>query len=216
MNILILLADDHKIMRDCLRVLIEQEKGMDVIGETATGEETIRLAARLKPDVVVLDVIFPDISGFEVARRLLRDTPGTRILGLSMYSDARYVREMIAAGADGYILKSSAFEDLCKGIRAVHDGRHYLGHGIPPVVKSAFKTAARKACDKNTSTLSDRELDVLGLLARGKSTREIAEALELSPKTIGTHRANIMEKLQLHSIAELTKYAIRQGIVALP
>jgi DNA-binding NarL/FixJ family response regulator len=211
----ILLADDHKIMRDGLRVLLDKESGMDVIGEAETGQQAVRLVDELNPDVIVMDIGMPDLNGIEATRHITSGNQAVRILALSMHSDRRYVTEMLRAGACGYLLKDSAFNELALAIRTVMSGRTYLSPDIAGVVVDECRKPAGSQGESPFSILTEREREVLQQLAEGNTTKEIAGKLFVSVKTIETHRSHIMEKLNLHSVAELTKYAIREGITSL-
>jgi len=210
----ILLADDHKIIRDGLRVLIERERGMSVIGDAETGLEAVAMATRLSPDIVVMDIGMPDLNGIEAARQISAIAPNVKVIGLSMHSDRRYVTEMLRAGAAGYLLKDSAFEELAQAIRAVVCGRIYLSPAIADTVVAAAIHRDTERGNTAYSQLTEREREVLQQLAEGKSTRAIAESLYVSVKTVETHRRHIMKKLKLRSVAALTKYAIREGLTS--
>jgi two-component system, NarL family, response regulator NreC len=214
MSIRILLADDHGIVREGLKALIEKEQGMEVVGEAAEGRSAVRLAAKLKPAVVLIDVSMPDLNGIDAARQILAADPGIKVLALSMHRDKRYVGEMLKAGAAGYLLKDMAFEEVTRAIRAVVEGQIYLSRGIVGVVVEDYVHCLASAPAEDTG-LTPREREILQLIAEGRSTKEVAGALHVSVKTIETHRRQIMEKLDVHSVAELTKYAIRHGLTSL-
>ena len=209
----VLLADDHKILRQGLRTLLEQEEDIHVVGEADNGRASVKLASELAPDVVIMDVAMPDLNGIDATRRITESEPGTRVLALSMHSDGRYVKGMLQAGARGYILKDCAAEELTRAIRTVMAGQVYVSPGVTGAIVDDY-VRQLSATDK-PATLTHREREVLQLLAEGASTANIAAELHLSVKTIETHRKRIMDKLSLRSIAELTKYAIREGITAL-
>jgi two-component system, NarL family, response regulator NreC len=210
----VLLADDHKILRQGLRTLLEQEKDIQIVGEAENGRSSVRLAGELTPDVVIMDVAMPDLNGIDATRRIAEIVPLTRVLALSMHSDGRYVKGMLQAGARGYILKDCAAEELTRAIRTVMADQVYVSPGVTGTIVDDYVRQLSSATDE-PATLSPREREVLQLLAEGASTANIAAELHLSVKTIETHRKNIMDKLSLRSIAELTKYAIREGITAL-
>ena len=215
MTVKVVLADDHKIVRDGLRSLLEQHSDIEVVGEAETGRRAVTLAATVVPHVVVMDIGMPDLNGIEATRRIVTKHPEVKVIALSMHSDKRFVGGALRAGASGYLLKDCAFEELIEAIRAVQSGRVYLSPKITAVVVDDY---VKVASDRDSSALlplSSREREVLQLLAEGKQTKEIAADLFLSVKTIETHRQNIMEKLNLHSIAELTKFAIREGLTSL-
>ena len=206
----VLLADDHKILRQGLRTLLEQEKDIQVVGEADNGRSSVKLSGELAPDVVIMDVAMPDLNGIDATRRIAEAEPRTRVLALSMHSDGRYVKGMLQAGARGYILKDCAAEELTHAIRTVMAGQVYVSPGVTGAIVNDYVRQLSAA--DGPATLTRREREVLQLLAEGGSTANIAAGLHLSVKTIETHRKRIMDKLGLHSIAELTKYAIREGI----
>ncbi|NJD56689.1 MAG: response regulator transcription factor [Nitrospirae bacterium] len=215
MTIKVLLADDHKIVRDGLRTLLEKNPDIVVAGEAEDGREALQMAQKLLPDVVVMDIAMPDLNGIEATRQILADRSAVRIVALSMHSDKRFVSEMLKAGASAYLLKDCAFEELITAIRTVMKGKIYLSPGIAGVVIGEYIRKDAKADSSVFSLLSDREREVLQLMAEGKTTKEVAAYLHVSVKTVETHRTNIMTKLDIHSIAELTKYAIREGLTSL-
>ncbi len=206
----VLLADDHKILRQGLRTLLEQEKDIQIVGEADTGRSSVELAGELAPDVVIMDVAMPDLNGIDATRRIADVKPRTRVLALSMHSAGRYVGGMLQAGARGYILKDCAAEELTHAIRTVMAGQVYVSPGVTGTIVNDYVRQLTAA--DQPATLTPREREVLQLLAEGGSTANIAAGLSLSVKTIETHRKRIMDKLDLRSIAELTKYAIREGI----
>lgn len=215
MTIRVLLADDHKIVRDGLRTLLEKHADITVLGEAEDGREALQMARKLSPDVIVMDIAMPELNGIEATRQILADYPGIKIVALSMHSDKRFVSEMLKAGASAYLLKDCAFEELITAIRTIIKGKIYLSPGIAGVVLADYISSDRKTETSAFSQLSDREREVLQLMAEGRSTKEVAAHLNVSIKTVETHRANIMSKLDIHSIAELTKYAIREGLTTL-
>jgi DNA-binding NarL/FixJ family response regulator len=206
----VLLTDDHKILRQGLRTLLEREKDIQIVGEADNGRSSVKLTGELAPDVVIMDVAMPDLNGIDATRRITQADPRTRVLALSMHSDGRYVRGMLQAGARGYILKDCAAEELTHAIRTVMAGQVYVSPGVMDTIVNAYVRQLTAA--GAPTTLTRREREVLQLLAEGGSTANIAAGLHLSVKTIETHRKRIMDKLDLRSIAELTKYAIREGI----
>ncbi len=208
----VLLADDHKILRQGLRTLLEQEKDIQVVGEADNGRSSIKLTGELAPDVVIMDVAMPDLNGIDATRRITEAEPRTRVLALSMHSDGRYVKGMLQAGARGYILKDCAAEELTHAIRTVMAGQIYVSPGVTGAIVNDY--VRQLSATDGPATLTHREREVLQLLAEGGSTASIAAGLHLSVKTIETHRKRIMDKLGLRSIAELTKYAIREGITS--
>jgi DNA-binding NarL/FixJ family response regulator len=211
----IIIADDHRIVRQGLRALIEKHPDMQVMGEAATGREAVVMVRELLPDIILMDVSMPDMNGIEATRRIKSEYPQIRILALSMHSDRRFAMEMLKAGASGYLLKDSAFEEMAHAIRAVMSGHTYLCHKIADVVIKNYINLTAKQESSAFSELTVREREVLQLIAEGKSTKEIASALEVSVKTVETHRQQMMEKLGVRSVAELTKYAIREGLTSI-
>ena len=215
MGITILLADDHKILRQGLRTLLAKEMDMEVLAEAEDGRQAVRLVRELSPQVVIMDVGMPDLNGIEATRQILQESPETKVIALSMHSDRRFVTNMIKAGASGYLLKDSAFEELATAIRVVMARKTYLSHEIAHVVVKDYVKGGSKEDPSVFSVLSPREREVLQLMAEGKTNRQIAEMLHVSLKTVETHRQQIMNKLEIHNIVELTKYAIREGLVSL-
>jgi two-component system response regulator NreC len=216
MNIRLVIADDHQMMREGLKALISKEPGMSVVGEAQNGEETVELTRKTTPHVAVIDVTMPDLNGIEATRKIIRDNPSVKVVGLSGHPDRHFVREMLKAGASAYILKQTAFDELIRAIHEVMAGRTYLSPEVTQgLVDSYVRSSPRKGENPAFATLTDREREALQLLAEGRSSKEIANKMGVSVKTIETHRRNIMEKLNLHSVAELTKYAIREGVTSL-
>ena len=211
----ILLVDDHRMMRDGLRAVLSGKEGIEVIGEAEDGRSAIQAALELVPDVVVMDVGMPDMNGIEATRRILKDQPNVRVIALSTHSDKRYILNMIAAGASGYVLKEAASADLIRAVEAVSRGEHYLSPQITGVVFEPVRGRPPKKNAAGYEFLGAREREVLQLLAEGLTSKVIAARLDLSTKTIETHRRNISQKLGLKSIAELTKYAVREGMTSL-
>jgi two-component system, NarL family, response regulator NreC len=211
----ILLADDHRIMREGLRALLSGQPGISVVAEAENGRKAVQMARELTPDLVIMDVSMPDLNGIEATRQIAADNPDIRIIALSIHQDRRFVLQMFRAGASGYLLKDCAFEELTRAIRAVSDGQAYLSPGIAGVVVGEFLRNLVAEGAQNAPSLTAREREVLQLMAEGKTTKEIASRLSISVKTVETHRRLIMEKLHLNSVAELTKYAIREGLTTL-
>jgi len=211
-TIKIFIADDHRILREGLRSMIEKIRNVDVVGEAGNGREAVRLASEKRPDVVIMDVNMPDLNGIEATRLLLKELPAVKVIALSMYSDKRFVAGMLRAGASGYLLKAGAFEELATAVQTVMAGDIYLSPRVTGVVIEDYVGQLNQEKSAPTKTLSPREREILQLLAEGKSSKDVASLLHVSEKTVHSHRQNIMEKLNLHSIAELTKYAIREGI----
>jgi DNA-binding NarL/FixJ family response regulator len=212
----ILLADDHKIVREGLRTLIEKQPGTEVVGEADSGRMALKLTRELKPDVVIMDITMPDLNGIEATRQIHSEIPGVKVIALSMHSDKRLVTGILMAGASGYLLKEDCDSvELARAIQAVASNQTYLSPKIGEVVIKDYMRHLSITTSSPFSILTPREREVLQLLAEGKSTKEIASSLHLSVKTIETHRNKIMEKLDIHSIAELTKYAIRERLTPL-
>jgi DNA-binding NarL/FixJ family response regulator len=208
----VLLADDHRMVRDGLRALLEQQDDMEVVGEAENGRDAVRQARDLKPDIIVMDISMPDLNGVDATRQIRRRCSGTRVMALSVHSDRRFVTEMLKAGANGYLLKDSAFEDLVRGIRTVMKGHTYLCPRVADAVVESHVRAPATEAEPSGSVLTPREREVLQLLTEGHGTKQIARHLHVSTKTIDTHRQHIMDKLDIHNVAELTKYAIREGL----
>lgn len=210
----ILLADDHNIMRGGLRLLLERQPGFAVVGEAADGREAVEQAAATNPDVVVLDIAMPNLSGIEAAGRINEMLPHTAIVILSMHSDEGYVLRALKAGAKGYLLKDSAESDLVQAIKAASEGKAFLSPEISKIlVEDYVREMGRRGTEDSYQLLTPREREILQLLAEGKSNKDIANLLNLSLYTVETHRRNIQEKLNLHSLAELILYAVRKGII---
>jgi two-component system, NarL family, response regulator NreC len=215
MTIKILLADDHKITRDGLKALLENQKNMTVVGEAENGRLAVRLAAELKPDVVVMDINMPELNGIEATRQIVAELPGTKIIALSMYSDKRYVVGMLKAGVSGYLLKNCAFDELVAAISAVMNNQSYMSQKIAGTVMREYTTILETSDSSPVSQLSAREREVLQLIAEGTKTKDIADRIHVSVKTVETHRQQIMRKLNVTSVAELTKIALREGLTSL-
>jgi len=205
----IILADDHMIIRQGLRSLIERQQGMEVLAEADDGRQALELARSLRPNIVIMDISMPNLNGIEATRRIKAHEPAVKVIALSMHADSEFVARMLEAGASGYMLKDCAFEELATAIRTVLENRTYLSPAIDGLVRN------RPEDSTAISKLTPREREVLQLIAEGRSTKRAAAELDVSVKTIETHRHNIMEKLDIHSVAELTKYAIRQGLTEL-
>jgi DNA-binding NarL/FixJ family response regulator len=212
MTIRIVLADDHKIVRDGLRSLLEKEKDMEVVAEADNGRTTVELVKDMRPDVVVMDIGMRDLNGVEATRQVSSGWPGVKVIALSMHSDRRFVEGMLEAGAAGYLLKDSAFEELARAIRAVVAGQTYLAPDVAGVVVETLVSKSPRTPPSRSAALTPREREVLQLLSEGKATKHIASLLKVSVKTVETHRSRIMDKLGVYSVAGLTKYAIREGL----
>ncbi len=211
----ILIADDHRLFRDGLKALLEKQADMQVVGETADGITAVKAVLEKKPDIVLMDISMPELNGIEATRQIMESRPETKIIVLSMHSDQRYIAECLKAGAVGYILKDCPTEELLVAIRAVANKQVYLSRQITESVVRDYINLNKGGSSQVFAILSPREREVLQLLAEGKTTKEMAEKLNVSVKTIETHRKQIMDKLNMRSIAELTKYAIREGLTSL-
>jgi len=211
MSIRVILADDHTMVRQALRVLLESDKDVSVVAEAKDGREALALAWEFVPDIVIMDVGMPDMNGIEATKRLLEAQPGIKVLALSAYSDKRFVLGMLEAGALGYVIKSEAGCELLRAIHNVMDGQTYFC----PQLSGMLVESLRGRDKTEKKPLGPRERQVLGLLAEGLTSPEIASRLGIAPATVEVHRRNIMRKLDMHGIAELTKYAIREGVATL-
>jgi len=215
MSIRILLVDDHKMMLDGLRTLLEGELDATVVGEASTGREALELTQKTSPDLVIMDIGLRDLNGIDATRQIKKDYPDVRVIALSTYTDKQFVLEMLDAGALGYVVKAAAGEELVRAAKVVMAGKTYLN---PDVAGAVVGSHLHPDDDSETtawSILSHREREILQLLAEGKSSKEIAETLFISVKTVEAHRRNIMDTLDIRGIAELTKYAVRIGLVSL-
>jgi DNA-binding NarL/FixJ family response regulator len=226
----IIIADDHQIVRQGLRRLLESEESFTVVGEAANGRAAVKMAEENHPDVIVMDVTMPDLNGIDAARQVTLQHPEIKVIGLSMHADSRFASEMLRAGASGYLLKEDAFEELATAIRQVLSGSVYVSPRIAGALLGRSLEAERHeeptgiAADGNVGSiptmlspilqLSPRQREVLQLIAEGRSTKEIAFDLGVSVKTVETHRRQMMDKLNLHSVAQLTKYAVREGLTS--
>jgi len=215
MGIKIVLADDHKIVRDGLRTLLEHEPDMEVIAEAEDGRTTVRLARELIPDLIIMDITMPDMNGIDATHDVMKDVPGVKVIALSMHSDRRFVTSMLEAGASGYLLKDCAFEELARAVRTVMDDQTYLSPKIADIIVSRYIKRSMSVESSAFSVLTQREREVLQLLSESMTTKEVAFHLNVSIKTIETHRRNIMEKLGVHTVTDLVKYAIREGLTTL-
>jgi len=208
----VLLVDDHEIMREGISALLRRYSEFEVVGQAADGRQALEMASRLQPDIVIMDVGMPNLNGVEATTQLLSINSHLKVMALSTHSDGAVVAKMVRAGARGYILKESAFEELIEGLNTLQDGRTFLCNKISKVVFSEYVDLVTNSKAMNGDGLSSREREVLQLVAEGHTTKEIAETLNLSTKTIDSHREHIMQKLGIRNIAGLTKYAIREGM----
>jgi len=211
----ILLADDHRIFRQGLRSLLEREGGAEVVAEADDGREAVRLAEKHRPDVVLMDIGMPNLNGVEATRRIVGGDSGVKVVALSIHADIQFVGSMLEAGASGYLLKDCAFEQLSNAIETVMEGRTYLSPKVADIVVDGYVRNVSEAREDSFPELTPREREILQLIAEGNSTKRIAYQLNVSVKTVETHRRNIMEKLDMHSVAQLTKYAVRRGLTSL-
>ena len=211
----IILADDHAVMRRGLRLVLEEQKDFQVIGEASDGREAVTLAETLKPNVVVLDITMPNLNGIEAARQISAKQLGVSIVVLSMHSDEGYVLRALKAGARGYLLKESPDTDLIRAIRSVHEGKSFFSPAVSRLlVEDYVRQLQDKDIEDSYELLTQRERELLQLIAEGKSNKDVANMLNLSLYTVETHRGNIMEKLNLHSVPELILYAVRKGVIS--
>jgi two-component system, NarL family, response regulator NreC len=215
MPIRILLADDHTVVRDGLRALLEKQPDMTVAAEASDGRDSIRLAEEQSPDVVVMDIGMPSLNGIEATRRILAANPRTAVVMLSMHQDESYVLRSLKAGAKGYLLKDSLRGDVIDAIRAVAQGRSFLTRKVRLMLQEDYvRQMESRGLEDSYDLLTDREREVLHMVAEGKSNKEVAGLLNISPTTVETHRAHILQKLGIHSVPELILYAVRKGIVS--
>ena len=214
MAIRVLLADDHAIVRQGLSNSIRQEEDMEVVGQAQNGLSAILLVKELSPDIVVMDISMPDINGVDATREIVRDFPKVKVIALSMYSAKKFIREMFKAGASGYLLKDCEFDELANAIRTVMSGKSYLSPEITDVVVDSYVRTSAEDKASAFSALTKREREVLQLTAEGKTTKQTGLKLHISPKTVEAHRLRIMEKLDIDNIAQLTKYAIQEGLTS--
>jgi len=208
----IVIADDQGMVRQGLRALIEKQDDMEVIGEAQDGWQVVELAKKLSPDTIIMDISMPNLNGVEATRQILEERPNTKIIALSMYPHKHYVTEMLKAGASAYVLKSCLVDELIKALHASAAGGHYLSPKITDVLVDEYVSGRSASEESGLSNLSPRQRQVLQLIAEGLSTKKIALNLKISPKTADANRREIMNTLDIHSIAELTKYAIREGL----
>jgi two-component system response regulator NreC len=209
-----LLVDDHAVVRSGLRMLLENETDVEIVGEAANGRDALTLVDQLKPDMVIMDIGLPDISGIEATQKIKQTSPQVAVVALTIHEDEEYFFKMLQAGANGYVPKRAAPEELLTAIRTAAEGGVYLYPSLAKLLVRDYLSGDRDAVKKDAlDELTDREREVLAHLADGADTQSIADALNISPKTVARHRDNIMNKLNLHSRAELVKYAIRKGII---
>jgi len=214
-KIRVLLADDHTVVRQGLRVLLEAESDITVVGEAETGRQAVQLARKLAPDVIVMDIAMPNLNGLEATRQITREVPATRLLVLSSYNDDEYVHQVTEAGASGYLLKQTAATDLIKAVREARKGNAFFSPAISRRLVERYREAFLQGAParKRTDLLTSREAEVLQLIAEGRANKQIAAELCISIKTVEKHRQQVMNKLNIHDIAGLTRYAISRGII---
>jgi DNA-binding NarL/FixJ family response regulator len=216
MSIKIILADDHRLFRDMLSSLLDEQTGMEVVARANNGRETVKLVREKRPDVVIMDITMPDLNGIDATSQIISESPEVKVIGLSMHTDKRFIIRMFRAGAKGYLDKDCAFKELTAAIFTVIKGKIYLSQKIfDTLFPDVFLGNSLDAEDTKSNPLTKREREILQLIAEGWQTKEIAFHLNVSSKTVDTHRHNIMDKLNVKSIAELTKFAIREGLTSL-
>lgn len=215
MAIRVLLADDHKLMCEGMSSLLEKDSAIEVVDIAENGRKAVLLARELLPDIIVMDITMPDLDGIQACKQILADRPEAIVIAVSVHSEPYYVRSMINAGAKGYLSKKAVYEDLATAIHAVNEGKTFFGKHIPVPQSEEKNNHMDKQLAAKRAGLSMRECEIISLVAGGLSTAEIASALDISENTVGVHRQNIMRKLDLHGIAELTKYAIRENLIGL-
>lgn len=213
MTIKLLLVDDHRMLREALAAMLARQEDFVVVGQSSEGRQALELVEEVDPDVVILDISLPDVNGIAIMKQLASQEQHPKVIVLSMYTDRSYVIEMLEAGASAYVTKVSAFEELARAVRAVVQDQMYLSPEITELIIVRYRQMVAEKETGSTTILTDREYEIIRLLASGLSTAEIAGKLSISPKTVATHRKNLMDKLGLRSIAELTMYAIQEGLV---
>ena len=216
MSIKILLVDDHGILRSGVELIINQTEDMDIIGQGCDGREGIELARKLKPDIVLMDITMPGLNGIDASKEILRENPDIKVLALSAHCNRRFVNEILKAGVSGYALKDAMADDLIEAIRAVHAGKRYLSEKVSKLVVDEYAQGrSSDSVEKPIDKLTTREKELLQLIAENKTTKEAAKMLHVSVKTVEARRLNIMKKLGVSGIAELTKIAIREGLTSI-
>ncbi len=213
-GIRIVLADDHAIVRQGLSRAIQQEDDIEVVGQTSRGGDAVELVRTLRPDILITDISMPDLNGVEATRRIIGESPEMKVIALSMHSSRQFVIEMFRAGARGYLLKDCDYDELVTAIRTVAAGRTYVSPSIGDVIVEDLLGGAAAGAPSTSSVLTQREREVLQLMAEGRTTRQIALQLHISPKTVEAHRLRIMNKLDIDNVAQLTKYAIQEGLTS--
>ena len=211
----VILVDDHVIMRDGLRRLLAAESDIEIVGEADNGRQAVKIALDKNPDIVIMDIAMKDMNGIEATRQIKEENPKIKVIALSMHSERQIVIGILRAGASGYLLKDSTSTELVEAIRTVYRGRKYISQNISDIILQEISEVKKDSEVIGVDRLTNRESEILQLIAEGNSTKRIAEVLFISPKTVESHRANIMEKLDIHNLPELTKYAIRAGLTSL-
>ncbi|MBN1796357.1 MAG: response regulator transcription factor [Sedimentisphaerales bacterium] len=211
----IIIVDDHGIIREGLKVLLEKYDDIEVIGQANDGRSAVELTRQLEPDIVIMDITMPNLNGIDATKQIIEQSRKIKVIALSIHSSRHFVADMLKAGASGYVLKESLFDELIEAIDTVTKGKIYLSPGITSTVVDDYVKYIKKGNTSRLSRLSTRERQVLQLLSEGKSTRKIALELHVSPKTIETNRRHIMEKLEIYTVAELTKLAVREGLTSI-
>jgi DNA-binding NarL/FixJ family response regulator len=214
-RITVLIAEDHLIVREGYRELLKGERDIQIVGEAGTGGQAVQLTKKLRPAVVVMDIAMPQLNGLEAARQIMKVVPATRIIILSAYSDDAYVEQATKAGVSGFLVKQTSSADFCKAIREVHGGKTFFSPSIDKKLRHQYeKSAGRSGVSKRrNANLSSREVEVLQLISEGKANKETAQALGISIKTVEKHRQRLMQKLNIHDTAGLTRYAVSAGII---
>ena len=211
----ILIADDHGIVRDGLKSLLNEQPDMEVVGEAENGQTAVRMAEEHSPDIVIMDMSMPLLNGVEATRMILKNNPNTRVMILSMHSDRHIVKETLEAGASAYVLKSHLFDEMLRALETLAKGGKYLSPQVTDIVIDDYLSKSAGKAPSGTPKLTSRERQIVQLVAEGKTVKEIARILHISPKTADTNRRQIMNKLGISSVAELTKYAVREGLTSL-
>jgi DNA-binding NarL/FixJ family response regulator len=215
MNIRVLLADDHTILRKGIRNLLEKEKGLEVVGEAEDGRKAVEMVQKLQPDIVLMDISMPHLNGVGAAREIASTVPNCKVIALSMYSGKKFVMEMLRAGASGFLVKDCLQEELITAIHTVAEKKVYLSPSIADIVAAESIRQTGTPATADSAALTPRERETIQLIAEGSSSKQIAAKLRVSVKTVDTYRQNVMKKLGVHSVAELTKYAVREGLTSL-
>ena len=215
MSLKVILAEDHNIVRESLRHLLNKEPNIEVVGEAKDGRDAVRMCEELSPDLIIIDVLMPGLNGIEATRQIITKNPKIKVIALSMYSDKRFILSMMRAGASGYLIKECAFDELVQAVWTVSKNRTFFSPNVRDTVIEDYISRLQKDKMVDSSILTAREREVLQLLAEGKNMREIASILNISVKTVETHRRKIMDELDIHTIAGITKYAIREGLSSL-